>query len=204
MALDRGQSRLHAMSRAFRGAVYAAAALAVSMTLACVSGPNTSAVDPAALIRGLPSGSPLLVWDGLLLSGFTLRPEDVSIFRVRSATPVDRAAALRRWGERVREGAIIIETSGSPRSLELRARFEQIDRLLEHFSQRDTAPPAMFIGTQRGRTQALFVIHDSIVPREAAERIYAGFVADTIDVLRGQKAAELYGSRAWYGVVVIR
>jgi len=180
------------------------ATVAAALATGCASSSlRTPPETPAAAIRALPAAAPLLVWDGMLLRGFTLRPEDAAAFDISRVTAIRPTEAERRWGERGAEGAVVITTANGSGAGRLRNRIPHIERLVEHFEPRDSAPATQaFIYTAPGAGHGpMYVIDGSIIPTAAVLSNHGELVPDTIEIVRGQVAGRLYGTRAWGGVV---
>jgi hypothetical protein len=137
----------------------------------------------------------------MLLRGFTLRSEDTAAFNIARVTAIDPAEAERRWGERGAQGAVVVTTANGSGARRLADRIPHIERLVEHFEPRDSAPATPAILLPPPGPGPMYVIDGSIIPTAAVLRDHGEIVPDTIEIVRGQLAGRLYGTRAWGGVV---
>jgi hypothetical protein len=184
----------------------AGGALLAAMTVAIAPGCSSTNLrvapeTPAAAIRALPAGAPLLVWDGMLLRGFTLRSEDTAAFNIARVTAIDPAEAERRWGERGARGAVVVTTANGSGARRLADRIPHIERLVEHFDSRDPAPTSQAIMLPPPGPGPMYIVDGSIVPTATLLPDHGDIVPDTIEIVRGLVARRMYGTRAWGGVV---
>jgi hypothetical protein len=127
-------------------------------------------------------------------------PADTARFEIVLMEPVPASAAVRRWGEHGRSGAVVIRTRRAPDTSQFAVRLPQILRLLEYYGERDPAPPSSF--RQVGYVP-IIIVDGRVLPKaEAADLARSNSSAKRIEVFRGSTAAVLFGTRAWNGVVV--
>jgi hypothetical protein len=160
-----------------------------------------AAADPVA---DLLAGSSLLVWDGMLFAGFELRPEDAAALHISSVEAVAPAEAVRRWGERGANGAVVVTTRAAPAAPALSARVAHIESLLGYFESRDPAPPPQILIARRTpRDRALIMLDGRLLGRDLPAEDLDALTVQRIEVFRGAVAGALYGSISWFGVIAL-
>jgi outer membrane cobalamin receptor len=123
---------------------------------------------------------------------------------VQNIEVVVGAMAAGRYGDKSRNGVVIITTKSGVSDTTSSAKLTRARRLLTQLNARDpiSASPAI-IDPPRNPPPFVHVVDDLVVTPEAADEAARTQRFTRIEIIRGTEAAQLYGTRAAPGVIII-
>jgi TonB-dependent SusC/RagA subfamily outer membrane receptor len=142
-----------------------------------------------------PAGSPrrpLIIIDGVMASS-RLNPDTLDRLDIASVEVIKGTQAAALYGERARNGVILIATRAHDRSTGAPVQ--------------NAASTSRELTLRAGKDAAPLIVVDGVVVGPSSEwqsgRLLDNENIESIEVIKGAAAAELYGARAASGVIVI-
>jgi TonB-dependent SusC/RagA subfamily outer membrane receptor len=175
--------------------------LLLGVSLALLAVPAAAAAQAVAAPARAQEPAPIIVIDGVVLSGGT-GDEQKALMKaiepaIQSIEVVQGQTALTRYGERARGGVILI-TLKSEFKADAKPAADAAAAVVPRTRATTVAPR----GVVEAEARPLFIVDGVILPDIVANNIKPGDI-ESIEVIKGAAAAALYGARATNGVVSI-